>query len=109
MRVDPAGLPFIGGAALLAIVAFVAAGWPAATLFLVLAGFFLFFFRDPERTVSARDEEVLAPADGRVMDGMHRVAKALIQNVDALPAKRFAEDPAPDHTGVPLDDLPYEK
>jgi phosphatidylserine decarboxylase len=67
MRVDPAGLPFIGGAALLAIVAFMAAGWPAAIPFLVLAGFFLFFFRDPERVVSARSNEVLSPADGRVL------------------------------------------
>jgi hypothetical protein len=43
------------------------------------------------------------------MDGMHRVAKALIQNVDALPAKRFAQDPVPDHVGVHPDDLPYGK
>ena len=51
---------------------------------------------------------IILSADGRVMDGMHRVAKALIQKVDALPAKRFAEDPAPDHVGVRPDDLPYE-
>ena len=52
---------------------------------------------------------IILSADGRVMDGMHRVAKALIQNVDDLPAKRFARDPAPDHVGVGPDDLPYEK
>jgi len=52
---------------------------------------------------------IILSADGRVMDGMHRAAKALIQKVDSLPAKQFAEDPAPDHIGVQPDDLPYEK
>jgi len=33
----------------------------------------------------------------------------LIQKVDSLPAKQFAQDPAPDHIGVQPDDLPYEK
>ena len=52
---------------------------------------------------------IILSADGGVMDGMHRVAKALIQKVDRLPAKRFVQDPAPDHFGVSPDDLPYEK
>jgi hypothetical protein len=50
---------------------------------------------------------IILSADGRVMDGMHRVAKALLLNLDGLPAKRFVEDPAPDHVGVAPDDLPY--
>jgi phosphatidylserine decarboxylase len=68
MRIDPAGYPFIGlalGAA--AAVALFFSGLLALPL-LVLAGFFLFFFRDPERRV-LRDhrDAVLSPADGRVM------------------------------------------
>jgi hypothetical protein len=51
---------------------------------------------------------ILLSSDGRVMDGMHRVAKALIRNLDSLPAKRFVQDPEPDHVGVAPDDLPYE-
>jgi phosphatidylserine decarboxylase len=35
--------------------------------FVVLAGFFLFFFRDPHRVVTPGIAAVLAPADGRVM------------------------------------------
>jgi len=35
------------------------------------------------------------------------VAKALIENLPSLPARRFVEDPAPDHVGVAPDDLPY--
>ncbi len=50
---------------------------------------------------------IILSADGRVMDGMHRVAKALLLDLDRLPAKRFIEDPVPDHVGVAPDDLPY--
>lgn len=52
---------------------------------------------------------IILSADGRVMDGMHRAAKALIQKVDSLPARQFVQDPPPDHIGVQPDDLPYEK
>ena len=50
---------------------------------------------------------IILLADGRVMDGMHRVAKALIHNVGSLLAKRFVQDPEPDYVGVAPDDLPY--
>jgi hypothetical protein len=42
-------------------------GWALGIPFLVLAGFFLFFFRDPERLVNAAADAVLSPADGRVV------------------------------------------
>jgi phosphatidylserine decarboxylase len=70
MRFDPAGLPFIGGALLLALVSGLSVGWILAIPFFVLSVFFTFFFRDPER--SAPDDEhagdaVLSPADGEVL------------------------------------------
>ena len=67
MRIDPAGLPFVGGALVLAGAVAAWAGWVYAAAFLVLALFFLFFFRDPERIVTASPSAVLSPADGRVM------------------------------------------
>ena len=67
MRLDAAGLPFIGGALLLAVVSAAMFGWPAAILFVALAAFFLFFFRDPQRTSPADRDAVLSPADGRVL------------------------------------------
>ncbi len=67
MRIDPAGLPFIGGSLLLAVVVTLWGGWAYAAIFIVLALFFLFFFRDPHRAVPAGDHAVLSAADGRVM------------------------------------------
>ena len=67
MRIDSAGYPFIGGALVAAALAGAAFGWAFAIPFVVLAGFFLFFFRDPERRVTAAGDAVLSPADGRVL------------------------------------------
>jgi len=67
VRIDPAGLPFVLGALAAALIAGVAIAWWIVLPFLVLAGFFLFFFRDPERRSSTDPSVVLAPADGRVL------------------------------------------
>jgi hypothetical protein len=42
-------------------------GWLLALPLLLLAGFLLFFFRDPERAVKDLPDVVLSPADGRVL------------------------------------------
>jgi phosphatidylserine decarboxylase len=76
VRIDPAGLPFIGGAVLLALLSGAAVGWVLALPFLVLGGFFLFFFRDPDRQVHSRPGVVLSPADGRVLVAGPAVAEA---------------------------------
>ncbi len=73
---DPAGWPFIGGALLLAVVAGRVWSWPFALPALVLAGFFVFFFRDPDRRVVDRPDTVVSPADGRVMVAGPAVEKA---------------------------------
>jgi phosphatidylserine decarboxylase len=67
VRIDSAGLPFIGGAVLLAAIAGYTFGGLWALPFLVLGGFFLFFFRDPDRQVRNQSDVVLSPADGRVL------------------------------------------
>lgn len=67
MGLDRAGWPFILGALVLAL----AGGWFggrwAALPGAVLAVAFLFFFRDPERTLPADQNLVVSPADGVVM------------------------------------------
>ncbi len=50
---------------------------------------------------------IILAADGAVMDGMHRVARALRDGWPTVDAVRFPEDPPPDHIGRGPDDLPY--
>jgi hypothetical protein len=50
---------------------------------------------------------VILSSDGRVMDGMHRICKALLQGLDHIEAVRFIRDPEPDYIGVHPDDLQY--
>lgn len=67
MLIDKAGFPFIGGALLIALLAglWLGRGW--AVPFLILAAFFLFFFRDPDRIPPAEPNVLVSPADARVM------------------------------------------
>ena len=67
MRIDPAGWPFIGGALLLALIATFAVNTLLGVILLILSGFFLFFFRDPDRIITQADSAILSPADGRVL------------------------------------------
>jgi len=67
MKIDPAGWPFVGGALSLAVVAAIGLGAAPGLVLVLFAGFFLFFFRDPDRQASQGANVVLAPADGRVM------------------------------------------
>jgi len=76
MRIDPAGFPFVFGALAAALLAGIGLGWLFAIPLVVLAAFFLFFFRDPERQVVAADDVVLSPADGRVLVAGPAEAKA---------------------------------
>jgi len=76
MRLDPAGLPFIGGALLLAVISGAAVAWVLAIPFVVLGLFFTFFFRDPHRTSPSDPHIVLSPADGRVLIAGPAVADA---------------------------------
>ena len=53
---------------------------------------------------------IILSSDGRIMDGMHRVLKALMQDRSHIRAVRFETDPEPDYVGVlDPDDLPYEE
>jgi len=84
MRIDPAGWPFVIGGLLLAIIALWLFKPAIGITLLVLATFFLFFFRDPERRTAAPDTAALSPADGRVM-----VAGA--STTQAFPADRWQQ------------------
>jgi phosphatidylserine decarboxylase len=68
VRLDRAGFPFIGGTAALAIAAALTVGSAGAVPLFLLAAFFTYFFRDPDRQAPVNaDQLVLSPADGRVL------------------------------------------
>lgn len=50
---------------------------------------------------------VILCSEGRLMDGMHRVARALLEGCKDIKAQRFVVTPRPDFLNVRLDDLPY--
>lgn len=50
---------------------------------------------------------IILSAGGGVMDGMHRVAKAVVEGRSRISARRFREDPEPDYVGKTPDELPY--
>lgn len=50
---------------------------------------------------------IIICAEGRLMDGMHRVVKAIAEGRTQIPAVRFDKTPAPDFINVSLDDLQY--
>jgi len=50
---------------------------------------------------------IILSADGRVMDGMHRVVRALLEGRETIAAVRFDELPEPDYRNCDPDALPY--
>jgi hypothetical protein len=52
---------------------------------------------------------IVLSADGRVMDGMHRVCKALLENKETISAVQFIETPAPDYIDADVEMLPYDE
>lgn len=51
---------------------------------------------------------VILGTEGQVMDGMHRVARSLLEGRATVAAVQFVEQPEPDHIGVRPEDLPYD-
>ena len=50
---------------------------------------------------------IILAADGEVMDGRHRIAKADLEGRSDILAVQFPADPEPDYVGKEPDDLPY--
>jgi len=52
---------------------------------------------------------IIFSSEGRVMDGMHRVIKALLAGHTTIDAVRFTTDPEPEYIGVDPTELPYDE
>ena len=68
MHIVRQGYPFITAALVLAVVCFIAFGIHIAVIPLVLACYFAYFFRNPDREVVQDNSLLYSPADGTVMD-----------------------------------------
>jgi phosphatidylserine decarboxylase len=60
------GIPFVAIPVLLAMVPMLFGFWMVSLVFIALAAFMAFFFRDPRRSIPTEPDIVVAPADGRV-------------------------------------------
>lgn len=69
--IHPEGFRFIALFGVISLVIHRISRW-ASALFTLLAGFSLFFFRDPERAIPSGEGVIVSPADGRVV-GIERV------------------------------------
>ncbi|MCH7790364.1 MAG: hypothetical protein IH940_13130 [Acidobacteria bacterium] len=56
-----------------------------------------------------RSFPVILGPNGRVMDGMHRIARALLEGDETIHAVRFTELPPPDHVDCNPVELSYER
>lgn len=54
------------------------------------------------------DYPIIVDPEGRVLDGMHRVCKALLAGLKTIKAVKLPVMPEPDFVGIPADQLPYE-
>lgn len=52
---------------------------------------------------------IILSTSGHVMDGMHRIAKALLQGENHIWAVQFETDPTPDFRDCDPEDLAYER
>ena len=52
---------------------------------------------------------IIVGPDNRVMDGMHRVARALLDGSPTVRAVRLQEIPEPDYRNCHPDQLPYDR
>ncbi len=68
MRIVGEGYSFIGVALATALLLGLAVSVYAAIPFVVLAAYFAYFFRNPERNIPADDSLIVSPADGTVQD-----------------------------------------
>lgn len=60
------GLPFIFIPIVIAIIFAIFQIWIGVVIFLLLAAFMAYFFRDPQRTIPSDENIILSAADGRV-------------------------------------------
>ncbi len=82
-----------------------------------------FWYQDPDSTPTCRsfvehmklvnetslEYPIILSEENRVMDGMHRVAKALLNEGETIKAVKFKKTPEADYADVLENELPYDR
>ncbi len=68
MPITKEGLPFIAVPSLLSIILFYFSKIAFGIIFLLLALFMAYFFRDPRREIIYKENQVFSPADGKIIE-----------------------------------------
>ncbi|MEM8655473.1 MAG: hypothetical protein AAGF36_12075 [Pseudomonadota bacterium] len=55
-----------------------------------------------------RSYPIILDAEGRLMDGMHRIVQSLLAGDTTIQAIRLPQTPPPDYIGIDPDDLAYD-
>ena len=50
---------------------------------------------------------IILGSDGRLMDGMHRIARAILEGHTTIEAVQFVDEPEPDFRDCSPEELPY--
>ncbi|GAB2487985.1 hypothetical protein GCM10027082_44130 [Comamonas humi] len=119
-RPGPQGLQAWDVRRLVALAAPLAPRWVPLSAIAELDEPYWFSEHDPHPTTRALAEHmrlvqqadtaypIVLCAEGRVMDGMHRVVRRLLDGHDTVLAVQFAATPPPDHLDADPDALPYD-
>ena len=67
MRIAREGYPYIIPLLLVSLALFLFKIWWAGLIFLLLGAFCIYFFRDPERIFRGTENQIVSPADGKVI------------------------------------------
>lgn len=82
------GWPYIGLSTIFLLISyFLSVNWLAVT-FLILTIFFLYFFRNPKRLIETSDNQIVAPADGKIL-GVDKVFESSYLNSEAIRVRIF--------------------
>lgn len=82
------GWPFIGISTLFSVLFYFFAIYWLAIILLSLSIFFLYFFRNPKRHITNSDNQIVAPADGKVLE-VNQVFEDTYLNSEAIQVRIF--------------------
>lgn len=82
------GWPFIGFSSILLFFFYVFSVYWLMGIFFILSIFFMYFFRNPRRLIVASDNQIVAPADGKILE-INKIFEDTYLNSEAIQVRIF--------------------